>query len=125
MGGFRIGYDQHGGLTPRGMNAWEIWSYQPPGWPAAHPAIIISHPARVANKPDVTVIMCTSKPAMRAPEPHEVLLDSADGLSWPTLCKCDLLYAVKKSALMNFRGAVSLERKRQIIATINRANGWV
>jgi len=107
------------------MKSWEIWSYHPPGWPEAHPAVIVSHPARVANKPDVSVLMCTSKPAARPPEPHEVLLDAADGLSWPTLCKCDLLYAVKKSALKHFRGVVTPERKRQVIATINRANGWV
>ena len=107
------------------MNAWEIWSYQPPGWPTAHPAVIVSHPVRVANKAEVTVVMCTSQPASRAPEPHEVLLDAADGLSWPTLCKCDLLYAVKKSALAHFRGVVTAERKKQIITTINRANGWV
>jgi mRNA-degrading endonuclease toxin of MazEF toxin-antitoxin module len=107
------------------MKAWEIWSYQPSGWPTAHPAVIVSHPARVANKPDVTVVMCASQRAARQPEPHEVLLDAADGLSWPTLCKCDLLYAVKKSALTQFRGVVSTERRRQIIATINRSNGWV
>ncbi len=69
--------------------------------------------------------MCASQQSTRSPEPHEVLLDTADGLTWPTLCKCDLLYAVKKSALANFRGVVTAERKRQIIATINRANGWV
>jgi mRNA-degrading endonuclease toxin of MazEF toxin-antitoxin module len=107
------------------MNAWEIWNYQPPGWPAAHPAVIVSHPARVPNKPDVTVVMCASQRETRPPEPHEVVLDAADGLNWPTLCKCDLLYAVKKSTLTDFRGVVSPERKRQIIATINRANGWV
>jgi len=107
------------------MKALEIWSYHPPGWPEAHPAVIVSHPARVANKPDVTVVMCASQQANRSPEPHEVLLDAADGLAWPTLCKSDLLYAVRKSALTHFRGIVSSERKRQIIATINRANGWV
>lgn len=107
------------------MKAWEIWSYQPAGWPEAHPAIIVSHPARVANKPDVSVLMCTLQPADRPPEPHEVLLDASDGLAWPTLCKCDLLYAVKKSVLTNFRGVVTEARKRQIIITINRANGWI
>jgi hypothetical protein len=91
----------------------------------AHPAVIVSHPARVANKPDVTVLMCASRQATRPPEPHEVLLDTSDGLNWPTLCKCDLLYAVKKSALTHFRGVVTTERKKQIITTINRANGWV
>ena len=107
------------------MKAWEIWSFQPPGWPEAHPAVIVSHPGRVANKPEVSVLMCASQPAQRATEPHEVLLDRADGLDWPTLCKCDLIYAVKKAALARFRGTVTPERRQKIILTINRANGWI
>ena len=107
------------------MNAWEIRSYQPAGWPSAHRAVIVSHAARVANKPDVSVVMCANQWASRLPEPHEVLLDAADGLTWPTLCKCDLIYAIKKSALTHFRGVVGPERKRQIIATMNRANDCV
>jgi hypothetical protein len=82
-------------------------------------------PDRVANKPDVTVIICTSRKATRQPEPNEVILDANDGLDWPTLCKCDLLYTIQMANLVNRRGAVSAERRRQIIATINRVNGWV
>jgi hypothetical protein len=54
-----------------------------------------------------------------------VILDANDGLDWPTLCKCDLLYTIQKANLANRRGAVSAERRRQIIATINRVNGWL
>ena len=107
------------------MNAWEIWSYQPPGWPDPHPAVIISSRGRVANKPDLNVLMCSSKPAARAALEYEVILDSADGLNWPTLCKCDLFHLVPRDKLINHRGAVSSERRKQIIATINRANGWI
>jgi len=107
------------------MKAWDIFSWQPPGWPEPHPAVIVSHPDRVANKPDVTVIVCASRRASRQPEPNEVILDANDGLDWPTLCKCDLLYTIQKANLLNRRGAVSAERRRQIITTINRASGWL
>jgi len=107
------------------MKAWEIWSYQPPGWPEAHPAVIVSAPGRVANKPEFNVIMCSTKPAQRSPGPHEVILDSSDGLSWPTLCKCDLFHLVTAANLTQMRGVVTSDRRKQIIATINRANGWV
>jgi hypothetical protein len=30
------------------MKAWEIYSYQHPDWPEPHPAVIVSHPDRVA-----------------------------------------------------------------------------
>lgn len=107
------------------MKAWDIFSWQPAGWPEPHPAVIISHPGRVANKPELNVLKCSSKPATRVAEPHEVILDSSDGLDWPTLCRCDLFFMVRKAELKGQRGSVAAERRKQIIATINRANGWV
>jgi mRNA-degrading endonuclease toxin of MazEF toxin-antitoxin module len=107
------------------MKAWDIFNCQAVGWPDPHPAVIVSHPDRVANKPDVTVLICASRGTAREPKPNEVVLDRIDGLDRPTLCKCDLLYTIQKANLANRRGAVSPERRRQIIATINRANGWI
>jgi hypothetical protein len=40
------------------MKAWEIWSYQPAGWPEPHPAVIVSGPARV----QVSVLTIDTKP---------------------------------------------------------------
>jgi mRNA-degrading endonuclease toxin of MazEF toxin-antitoxin module len=79
----------------------------------------------VANKPEVNILLCTSQQTTRAALPHEVILDAADGLGWATLCKCDLLHSVAKDRLTGYRGTVTAERRRQIIATINRANGWL
>jgi mRNA-degrading endonuclease toxin of MazEF toxin-antitoxin module len=107
------------------MKAWEIWSCQPAGWNEPHPAVIVSHPLRVANKPEVDVVMCSSRRAQRAPKPHEVVLDESDGLDGPTLCKCDLLHTFAQTDLKQRRGTVSADRRRQIIATINRAHDWV
>jgi len=107
------------------MKAWDIFTFQPPGWPQPHPAVIVSHPKRVANKREVNVLMCSSHRATLPPEANEVILDENDGLDWPTLCKCDLLHAVEKLELTNYRGHVTAERRRQIIAAINRSNGWL
>lgn len=107
------------------MNAWEIWSYQPPGWPEPHPAVIVSSPQRVSRKPEVNVLMCATQAANRTPELNEVILDQSDGLDWPTICKCDLLHMVMKGKLKNRRGLVTAERRRLIIETINRSNSWL
>jgi hypothetical protein len=107
------------------LKAWDIFSYQPPGWPEPHPAVIVSHPDRVTRKPEVNILMCSSQRAARDPKPHEVVLDEADGLDWPTLCKCDLLHAVDKADLKQRRGRVTSARRQRIITTINRANDWV
>jgi len=106
------------------MKPFEIFSWQPEGWPEPHPAIIISNPARVANKPDVEVVMCSSKRAGRAAQPGEMILDTADGLDWPTLCKCDLIYAVQKSELKTRRGEVSASRRGLLIRNIIAAHAW-
>lgn len=89
-----------------------------------HPVVVVSHPARAANKPDVEVIACSSQRAGRRPQSHEVILDEADGLNWQTLCKCDLIYTLPKSELRNHRGRVTLERRRAIAETIIQSHGW-
>jgi len=96
------------------VKPWDIYSWQAPGWPEPHPAVIISEANRVAIKPQVNVLLCSSKETKRPAGPTEVILDSADGLDWPTLCKCDLIYSVEKAALSNRRGEVTPERRRDI-----------
>jgi hypothetical protein len=107
------------------MKAWEIWSFQPAGWPEPHPAVIVSHPLRVANKPPVEIIMGSSQRAAREPKPNEVILDKADGLDWPTLFKCDLIHTVLKSELTVQRGVTTAIRRRKMIETIIRSHDWL
>ncbi|HZV32983.1 MAG TPA: type II toxin-antitoxin system PemK/MazF family toxin [Verrucomicrobiae bacterium] len=107
------------------MKAWDIYSYTPPGFHGPHPVVIVSHPNRVANKPMVSILACSSQRAGRQANPDEVILDMEDGLSWPTLCFCDIIYAVRETDLTHHRGHVTAERRTAIIRTINRSNGWV
>jgi mRNA-degrading endonuclease toxin of MazEF toxin-antitoxin module len=106
------------------VKAFDIFSWQPDGWPEPHPAVIISSPARVTHKPEVEVLMCSSKPAGRPAQAGEIILDSADGLDWPTICKCDLVQNVKKSELKHRRGAVSPARRSQLVRQIIAAHAW-
>ena len=68
--------------------------------------------------------MCSTQRAARAPKLHEVVLDQADGLDWPTLCKCDLIYAVPRGDLKRRRGLVSAARRASLLRTIIAAHGW-
>lgn len=106
------------------MNTFDIWMWQPPGWPDSHPAVIVSHPMRASRKDFVEVLLCTSQRAGRQVEAHEVVLDQADGLKWPTLCKCDLIYTVPRAALKDKRGTVIDARRGQLIRTMIAAHGW-
>jgi|SRR6516164_5271665 mRNA-degrading endonuclease toxin of MazEF toxin-antitoxin module len=104
------------------MKQWEIYTYDPGFGP--HPAVIISHPHRVANKPDLEVLLCSTQRASRAARETEVLLDDADGLDWETLCKCDLILSASKAELRQKRGQVTPDRRRQIVSTIIRSHDW-
>src|SRR5262249_51902831 len=105
------------------MRQWDIYTHDP-GY-GAHPAVIVSHPQRAANKPLVEVLLCSSQRANRPPKMSEVLLDSADGLNWDTICNCDLIFSVNKADLRQLRGQVTLERRKQIIRTIILSHNWV
>ena len=52
------------------------------------------------------------------------MLDQADGLDWPTLCKCDLIYGVEMKEIKGHRGQVSDARNSQLVRTILAAHGW-
>ena len=99
------------------MNRWEVWSFDFPG-AGAHPAILISHPDRVARSRFVNVLLCSTQRATRTANETEVLLDEADGFDWPTLCKCDLFYLVPREKLYQRRGIVSWERRRTVLQRI-------
>lgn len=93
------------------MASWEIWTADVHG---EHPVVILSHAARVATKQDIVVRQCVTLRAGRAAEAHECILDEADGLDWPTLCKCELSYTIEKTKLTKRRGLVTPARRRQI-----------
>lgn len=104
------------------MKPWEIWTWK---FPDAddHPAVILGTEERVRLKPRVSVLLCSSQRAARLAELHEVILDQADGLNWPTLCKCDVVYSAPKAELKNRRGSVSVERRRAIAERVIRGLG--
>jgi hypothetical protein len=54
----------------------------------------------------------------------EFLLDESDGLDWPTLVKCDLIYAAPKSDLKQRKGIVTELRRGPLIRKILAAHGW-
>ena len=104
------------------MKSWDVYTCDVGFGP--HPAVIVSHPLRSANKPEVDIVRCSSHRAQRRAMPGEVLLDEADGLDWATLCFCDLIYTVPKSDLSQHRGSVSRERRRAIVQAIIQGHDW-
>lgn len=104
------------------MKPWDIYTWEFPG-ADAHPAVVLGTETRLANKPKVNVLFCSSKRAARKAEVLEVILDAGDGLDWETLCKCDLIFAVPKEQLTRKRGTVTRERRREIAERVIRSLG--
>lgn len=106
------------------MNTFDIFLWQPPKWPEPHPCVIVSHPDRAKRKDVVEVLMCSTQRAGRQAEPHEIVLDQADGLDWPTLCRCDLIHSAFRAELKSQKGRVSSARQGPLVRTLISAHGW-
>ena len=102
------------------MKPWQVWQCPFP-W-GEHPAVIVSNAVRVTRKEDIVVLSCRTMQAgsFREPVETECLLDEADGMDWKTLCRCDLLYTIKKTILLRHRGEVTFERRREIARKIQQ-----
>jgi mRNA-degrading endonuclease toxin of MazEF toxin-antitoxin module len=97
---------------------FDVWRYNFQDKAGEHPVVLISHPDICARSAVVNVLFCTSQRQSRHPYPHEVMLNGEDGMDWETFCDCSCLYAVKSSNLFGKRGRVTLERRRQIRASV-------
>ena len=84
------------------MKAWDISAWEFPGADTP-PAVVLGTETRLASKPKVNILFCSSKRATREAEPLEVILDEADRLDWETPCKCNLLFGVPKEQLTRKR----------------------
>jgi mRNA-degrading endonuclease toxin of MazEF toxin-antitoxin module len=105
------------------MKQWDIWTcdFADAG---PHPAVIVSHPDRVARAPLVYVLIGSSERASRPARENEVMLDGADGLDWETLVKCDLMYLVEKERLYRHWGNARPVRRRALVRRINACFGF-
>jgi len=74
-----------------------------------HPAVVpvsVRHPRRSP----ATAVQCHSRtkkqPAEQARQ-HHVILDDADGLEFPTLVDCSLVYVARKASILRSTGSVT------------------
>lgn len=100
------------------MKQWDIWTcdFAEAG---PHPAIVVSHPDRVAGAPLVNVLIGSSQKASRPARENEVMLNGADGLDWETLVKCDLMYLVEKERLHRRRRAATWTSRARVFRAGN------
>ena len=105
------------------MKQWDIWTCD---FAAAgpHPAVIVSHPDRLARAPLVNVLIGSSQTAGRPARENEVVLNGADGHDWDMLVKCDLMYMAEKERLYWRRGDVGTLRRRALVRRLRAGFGF-
>lgn len=72
----------------------------------------------------MNVLLGSSQRASGPPRANEVLLNTADGLDWETLVKCDLMYLVEKERLYRQRGSVGIARRLALVRRLNACFGF-
>jgi hypothetical protein len=82
-------------------------------WGTEHPVVVLT-PDPMQFKEYLSLLACSSRRATREPWPYEVILDEADGLDWPTVCKLAPILAIKPDEIESRRGQVVPERRREI-----------
>ena len=92
---------------------------------AGHPAVVLS-PPDILDDPRqarVNVLVGTKKQPAETAKPHQVILNSADGLEFATLINCALVYQVRKATILRTAGAVSHARRGPMATRVRAALG--
>ena len=96
------------------LHQWEVWKTRPPGFERDHWFVVISGQER-CDAPRQLLVNGLACFSLRGDlRKSEVLLNSADGFSAPTVCQCDYIYGLEKAKLHSGQGMVSWERQQQI-----------
>lgn len=109
------------------MKQWELWEFPFPSADNPHMLVILSPSGLCAdaNFDSVNGLLCTTvRPTGRAARPHEVFLDTADGLDWLTAVRCNVIFHFAKAAAGSRRGLVGTIRRREIARRIHAAMEW-
>lgn len=103
------------------VGQWDIFTAKV--WDKDHPVVILT-PTGLCRQPFLNVLGCSTLYSARQADPrHEIILDEADGLERPTLCKLSLIQVVEAKDLHSRRGQVCSERQRQMGAELIRLYG--
>lgn len=88
--------------------------------PVGHPAVVLSSDDIMADSRQqrFNVVAGTKKQPAESARNHQVILDSADGLEFPTLIDCSLVYVARKASVLRSTGTVTINRRQLIQRTV-------
>jgi hypothetical protein len=84
--------------------------------PVGHPAVVLSSDDTMVDSRQhrFNVVTGTKKQPGESARNHQVILDAADGLEFPTLVDCSLVYVARKASVLRSTGSVTINRRQLI-----------
>jgi hypothetical protein len=96
------------------LHQWEIWKCRPPGFARDHWFVLLSGQERLDHPHRLQINGLACYKLQGEPKKLDVRLNGADGFDGPTVCQCDFIFILDKSALQSCLGAVTWERQQAI-----------
>jgi hypothetical protein len=86
-----------------------------------HPGVVISAPEWCADerKLRLNVLACSKRLPAEGVRPHQVFLNGADGLEFPSVCGCEFFHVIARDSVHAVIGRVSPTRRRAIGRKLN------
>ncbi|MDD3179528.1 MAG: type II toxin-antitoxin system PemK/MazF family toxin [Opitutaceae bacterium] len=97
------------------LKQWDVVKVRiNPGDRDEHPALVISADEVCASAPRINVLYGSTRRPGQPVRPHQIVLNSAEGLDRATLFSCGHFYQVAPGAITGHFGNVSPVRRREI-----------
>jgi hypothetical protein len=97
------------------LTQWEVVKVRiNPGDRDAHPALVISADEVCASAPRINVLYGSTRRPGQPVRPHQIVLNSAEGLERATLFSCGHFHQIAPDAITGRFGSVGPVRRREI-----------
>jgi hypothetical protein len=104
------------------IEQWDIVRFRiTPADRDLHPGVVISAAEWCADdrKLRLNVLACSKRIPAEGARNHQVLLNGADGLEFPSVCGCEFFHVIARESVHEVIGRVTPARRRAIGRKIN------
>ena len=86
-----------------------------------HPGVVVSVAEWCADdrKLRLNVLACSKRVPAEGAKSHQILLNGADGLDFPSVCGCEFFHIIARDSIHEIIGRVTPVRRRTIGRKIN------
>ena len=86
-----------------------------------HPGVVVSAAEWCADerKLRLNVLACSKRVPVEGARAHQVLLNGADGLEFPSVCGCEFFHVIARESVHEIIGRVTPARRRAISRKVN------